>query len=457
MSYIPMPPRNTTAETLAQAISRYLKVECSKHFPLIQIGDTAEITSGGTPDTNNSAFWDGDIVWITPKDLGRPRTIEITNSERRITTSGASSSSAKLLPIGTVLLSSRAPIGHLGISHVPLATNQGFKNIICKNRLNNRFLFHMLRGSIPDLQSYGRGNTFAEIPSRIVKEYVIPLPPIELQKIIASFLDAVYHRLSGNYIPIPPLPVPLAEQQRIVAKIERLAGKIEEAKKTRQKSIEEAKSALNNEVRYIFTKLPNKSWAEGLLGDYILEDCYGTSEKTNDDPSGTPILRMGNIQNGILDTRDVKYLNINQKDRSKLILQQNDIVVNRTNSAELVGKCAVFNLKGDWGFASYLIRIRLDTNRANPWLVATYINSPLGRQYMFRERKQMTGQANVNSKKIRALPITLPSIQEQNCIVTYLEELRKTLDKVTAIQSQTTTELDALLPSILDRAFKGEL
>src|SRR3989304_623944 len=106
---------------------------------------------------------------------------------------------------------------------------------------------------------------------------------------------------------------------------------------------------------------------------------------------------MGNIQRGRLDLRNLKYLHLNGKDRKKLLLERGDILVNRTNSAELVGKCAVFDLEGEYGFASYLIRLRVERTRAEPRLLAYYINSPIGRAYMFNERKQMTGQANVNA------------------------------------------------------------
>ncbi len=253
-----------------------------------------------------------------------------------------------------------------------------------------------------------------------------------------------------------PLP-PLSEQRRIVAKIEQLAAKIEEARGLRQYSSAENQSIVGNAVRHVFTKQPDKNWHSGCLGDYVVDYCYGTSEKTFDEPMGVPILRMGNIQEGTLDTRDLKYLHIAQKDRDKWILHHNDIIVNRTNSAELVGKCAVFNLEGDWGFASYLIRLRLDLNRADASLVARYINSPIGREYMFRERKQMTGQANVNSKKLNSLPISLPPLAEQRRIVAYLDGLQAQVDRLKVLQAQTAAELEALLPSILDQAFKGEL
>ena len=201
---------------------------------------------------------------------------------------------------------------------------------------------------------------------------------------------------------------PLAEQRRVVARIEEFAAQIHEASTLRDHAAEEAEALIANQIKTLFERGQNSGWRSGRLGDYVIDDCYGSSEKTHDDSSGTPVLRMGNIQNGRLDLRNLKYLHIVDKDRAKFVLKRGDILVNRTNSAELVGKCAVFDLEQDFAFASYLIRLCLDTDKADSRLVASYINSPAGRTYMFSERKQMTGQANVNATKLKALPIVLP-------------------------------------------------
>jgi type I restriction enzyme S subunit len=253
------------------------------------------------------------------------------------------------------------------------------------------------------------------------------------------------------------LPSVLEEQRRIVVRIKELAGKIEEARSLRQQALDESGVVLAHTIQLMFTSGAEHGWSSSNLGDFVADDCYGTSERASDDQTGTPVLRMGNIQAGRLDLRDLKYLHLTVRDREKLLLRKGDILVNRTNSAELVGKCAVFNTEGDFAFASYLIRLRLRLDRAEPRLVAAYINSPIGRSYMFSERKQMTGQANVNATKLKALPIHLPPLTEQRRIVAYLDDLQAKVDALKKLQSETAAELDALLPSILDRAFAGAL
>jgi hypothetical protein len=239
---------------------------CARSFPSTALGEVAEVVSGGTPSTERSEFWGGDIVWVTPKDLGRPRAIEIDSSEKKISQVGLARSAARLLPAGTVLLSSRAPIGHVGIASIPLTTNQGFKNIICSSKLLNRFLFHILRGSIDELTAEGHGNTFLEIPAKVVRSFEIPLPPLQIQTAAADLLDALYRRLAGQKEELPTLPPPLAEQQRIVARIEELTAKIQEVKNLRQKATDETNALVGSCFERLLKEAPRQSrWEFGPI------------------------------------------------------------------------------------------------------------------------------------------------------------------------------------------------
>lgn len=253
-----------------------------------------------------------------------------------------------------------------------------------------------------------------------------------------------------------PLP-PIEEQQRLVGRIEKLSSSTNKAKLLHHQSCGQSSTLLDSYIAAAFNEADKHGWKQYNLGDFVTEARYGTSEKTTDDPSGTPTLRMGNIQGGSLVTQDLKYLHLSNADRAMLVLRHGDIVVNRTNSAELVGKCAVFRLEREFAFASYLIRLRIDASRAIPDLLAAYINSSAGRAYMFAERKQMTGQANVNTQKLRMLPIRLPALEEQGELLNRIEKLRSFRQRLHSQQNLVNRELEALLPSILNRAFSGEL
>ena len=157
---------------------------------MAKLGDICSIVSGTTPKSNRPEYWDGDINWVTPAELNDDSDI-IYESQRKITEQAVQDSSLKPFPAGTVLLSSRAPIGKAAIAGVEMYCNQGFKNLICSNRIYNRYLYHFLKNSTEYLNSLGRGATFKEISKSIVENIEIPLPPLDEQRRIAAVLDKV--------------------------------------------------------------------------------------------------------------------------------------------------------------------------------------------------------------------------------------------------------------------------
>jgi len=180
------------AEELFQSLLNKELNPKGKNWEIKNLREVTRVESGGTPATKNLEYWNGKILWLTPKELSNFQDIEIYDTERKITELGLNHSSAKLLPTGTVLLTSRAPIGYVAIAGKPMATNQGFKNFICKKEfLNNRFLYFFLKYKTKEIRSLGRGATFGEVSKTIVSNIKIPLPPIETQRRIVEKLSAV--------------------------------------------------------------------------------------------------------------------------------------------------------------------------------------------------------------------------------------------------------------------------
>lgn len=154
------------------------------------LGQIATVVSGSTPRTSDANSWNGNNYWITPAEIEDSTTI-VTNTKRKITDKAVKDTNLTLLPAGTVLLSSRAPIGKVAIAGVDMYCNQGFKNLICSDRVYNKYLFWFLKGKTQFLKSRGRGSTFKELSKRLVEEVEIPLPPLETQHKIAQLLDTV--------------------------------------------------------------------------------------------------------------------------------------------------------------------------------------------------------------------------------------------------------------------------
>lgn len=153
-----------------------------RYYPIKKLGEVCEVVGGGTPSTANKSYWGDDHFFVTPKDLGRLKTVEITETERKISKEGLKNSSAKILPIGSVILSSRAPIGYVAINKVEMTTNQGCRSFICGKKIYNKYLYYFLKNSTDLLQSRGSGSTFSEISGSTLKEIEIPLPPLEIQR-----------------------------------------------------------------------------------------------------------------------------------------------------------------------------------------------------------------------------------------------------------------------------------
>jgi len=180
------------AEELFQSLLHRELDPKGKKWEVKKLGEITKIESGGTPSTKKTEYWNGDILWLTPKELSNFEGIEIYDTKRKITKLGLDHSSAKILPIGTVLLTSRAPIGYVAIAGKPMATNQGFKNFICDEKLlNNKFLYYFFKNKAKEIQSLGRGATFGEVNKEIVFNIKIPLPPLETQRKIVEKLSAV--------------------------------------------------------------------------------------------------------------------------------------------------------------------------------------------------------------------------------------------------------------------------
>lgn len=155
-----------------------------------KLGEICEIVSGSTPKTGIAEYWDGNLKWITPAEIDDESYI-ITDSARKLTELGVKKTGLLSFPSGTVILSSRAPIGKVAIAGCEMYCNQGFKNLICSDRINNRYLYWFLKGNTAYLNSLGRGATFKEISKKIVSDIEINVPEISQQLAAVDALERV--------------------------------------------------------------------------------------------------------------------------------------------------------------------------------------------------------------------------------------------------------------------------
>lgn len=178
--------------------SMYLKVIKMSKWDYVTLEDICRVVPGGTPKTEIKEFWNGNVPWITPKDLSGYNSRYISFGSRSISKSGLANSSASVSPTGSVLLSTRAPIGYIAIASSNVATNQGMKALVPKINTTTNFLFYLIKFNIPNMIHLATGSTFKEISTNNVKKLIVKIPVLSIQKAIASILSSLDDKIELN-------------------------------------------------------------------------------------------------------------------------------------------------------------------------------------------------------------------------------------------------------------------
>lgn len=388
-----------------------------------KLGDVCQIVNGGTPKSKVKEYWNGNINWITPADLGKLKTVLVDETPRKITDLGLQKSSAKLFPENSVILSTRAPIGHLAINTVPMATNQGCRGIVPNENLDPWFLYYFLKANVQLLNELGSGATFLELSTR---------------------------NLSSVRIPVPPIP----EQQRIVAILDETFSAIDKAKANAEQNLKNAKELFESYLQGVFEK-KGDDWEIKTLGE-VSKINYGYTEKASFDEVGPKFLRITDIQENGVDWDTVPYCKCSDKDLPKYKLEKGDIVFARTGAT--TGKSYLIDNPPISVFASYLIRLRMNSiNEFIPEFIYYFFQT---KTYWDKINAGISGsaQGGFNATKLGELEFHFPkSKTEQQTIVRQLDALRAETQKLEAVYQQKIADLEELKKSILQKAFAGEL
>ncbi|MEZ4321139.1 MAG: restriction endonuclease subunit S [Myxococcota bacterium] len=352
----------------------------STSWPTIPLSKTGKWLSGGTPARKNEAFWGGSIPWIGTKDL---KGFDLVDSSEYITDEAAADG-ARVIEPGAVLFVTRgmslAKEFRVGVAGVRLSFNQDVKAIVPRKDIDGRFLAWFLVASERDILA--RVDTASHGTKRL---------PLE--------------RIEGLPVPLPPLP----EQRRIAAILD------EADALRRQRS--EALVLLDELLRSAFMEMFGdpvtnpRGWPIVEMRQLIVDSQYGTAEKANTDGEGLPVLRMNNLgYDGSWNLSDLKHVQVADADFSKLTVRRGDLLFNRTNSPELVGKTGVWELDEPFAFAGYLIRIRFDEDRVLPDYVSSYLNSVPGKRYLFERAKPSNNMSNFSASMFAEIPLGVPPL-----------------------------------------------
>ncbi|MGO4524952.1 restriction endonuclease subunit S [Microvirga sp. 2MCAF35] len=289
------------------------------------------------------------------------------------------------------------------------------------DKLDSRFLVHRLMYDYftGGLEDYYTGATIKHFTGQDLAKYELPLPPIVEQRRIAALLDQ--------------------------------ADALRRKRKETMRKLQELRSSFFMDLFGDPSTNP-KGWPIKTISDLADSTQYGTSAKAGE-IGEFPILRMGNITySGEMNLSDLKYITLSPKEFEKYTVRDGDILFNRTNSPELVGKTAVFRGSKPYAFAGYLVRLRTN-QKADPEYISAFLNSSYGKATLQGMCKSIIGMANINAKELCSIRIPIPPLALQ-------QQFAKRVSKLSALSVHHHThlqQLDALFASLQHRAFRGEL
>ena len=390
----------------------------------------ATLAGGGTPSRSQSEYFGTDIDWVTPSDLPPLGHVDVLGPVAEgLTKSGLANSSAKAIPPGSVLLSSRASIGKVAVTDRVCATNQGFASFIPNTNVADPwFLAYLLCHHTPAITRLAGETTYKEVSRSKLKAFNVRVPSLN-------------------------------EQRRIVTKIQKAVDRLREIRKLREQIYQEAAAVFPSLLADWFGDT-QKAYPIRTVEEVSLETKYGTSRRCSRKHSGSPVLRIPNVSNGEVSFVDLKWCDqLSEGELSKLRLEDGDLLVVRTNgSQDFVGRCAVFQCQDrPYVYASYLIRIRPDHGLVDPHFLAFFLESTMGRDTIVERMRTSAGQYNINSKNLWSIPFPCPPLDVQRGVVEQMIDQRRVINAIEAQHNDIEEQDRALHQAVLHKAFAGEL
>lgn len=390
-------------------------------FRSVKLKDCCTVVGGATPKRNVSQYWGGTVPWVTPKDISQLDGPVLWDAPECITEEGYKSCATTLLPKGTVLLTSRAPIGNVAIAGKEMCTNQGFKSLIPGDDVDSTFLYYCIKHHAEKLKALGNGATFKEVSKRVVESFEIPLPTLARQKQIANVLD-----------------------------------KSDAVRRKCQQAIELAEQFLRSVFLEMFDGAKTAKWKHSTVGGVARQEKgsmrtgpFGSqllhSEFTAE---GIPVLGIDNVVTNTF--RWAKPRFISEEKYSQLrryTVQPNDVLISIMGTC---GRCAVVPEEFPVAInTKHLCCITLDQSLCLPdFLHAYFLYHPSARDYLSRNSKGAI-MDGLNMSIIRELPVPLAPLDLQ---LKY-SKLKATVERMVEKQSTALLEAEDLFSSLAQRAF----
>lgn len=397
--------------SITLSAERYVTREAGRSgFPMVSLGDDTifKVESGGTPKSDVPEFWDGGIPWATLVDLPASNFItKITGTVRTISDSGLKSSSAKMLPANSVLVSSRATIGRIAINRVPLATNQGFKNIVIADgtKALPEYVALAVTRLVPTMQSWATGGTFAEISKSKFCELEIPLPPLEVQRAIVAEVDGYQHVIDG------------------------------------------ARAVLDNYRPHIPVDNAWESVPIGNVCELINGRAFKPEDWEDEGSGGLPIIRIQNLNNP-----NAKLNYFSGEVRDRFIVETGDLLFSWSGSRGTSfgahiwhGPRAILN--------QHIFNVRFDRTRASKGFLLHALNAAVTE--VEENLHGGVGLVHITKGNLERIEIPLPSLAMQNALVAEIEAEQALVNGNRDLIARFEKKIDAAIARVWGEA-KGE-
>ena len=383
-----------------------------------KLSDLFDLQMGKTPDRHIPEYWaDGTEQWISIADLSKcDKYIEET--AEAISEQAVNDSGIKIIPASTVIMSFKLSIGKVAITPKPMYSNEAIMAFIDKGviPIEPTYLYFLLKA-----KDWDEGTNKAVMGKT-------------LNKATLSQVKVHIHDL--------------AEQRKIIRTLE----KAESMVTTRRQQLTALDTLIKARFVEMFGTFPTneKGWKSGTIRDLVTDVRYGSSRKAADGDSGQyPYLRMNNITyEGELDISDIKTIDIPDEELPKCTVRRGDVLFNRTNSKELVGKSCVYNRDEMMVLAGFVIRVRLN-GRMLPEMLSAFLNTSFSKHMLLGLCKAAIGQANINAQEMQNIGIYIPPIECQKEFV----DFKAQVDKSKAVVRKALDEAQTLFDSLMQQYF----
>lgn len=383
-----------------------------------RLDELFDLQMGKTPSRNNTEYWSSkEHKWISIGDLSKCGKY-IRDTKEYLSDKAIEESGINPIPANTVIMSFKLSIGKTAITVEPIYSNEAIMSFRDKHlvELLPDYIYYMFTG-----KDWESGTNNAVMGKTLNK---------------AS--------LSGIKVNVHSI----TEQRKIVEVLDKISSIIEHRKSELIRLDELIKARF---VELFGTYPTNeKGWDTGTIRDLVVEVRYGSSRKAADGDSGKyPYLRMNNITyGGELDLSDIKTIDIPDEELDKCTVRRGDLLFNRTNSKELVGKTCVYNRDEMMVLAGFVVRVRLN-NRALPEFVSVFLNTEFSKQMLMNKCKAAIGQANINAQELQNIGIYIPPIEIQKEFISFKAQV----DKSKAVIQKSLDETQLLFDSLMQKYF----